>query len=292
MQLENWQFWDWYKQQLVVAREFDVPSNELEWLILRILPLDKLDLRLQSSRVSQLVTPDLLHGLDRLWQQRLHDRVPVQYLTGAVTWRNLDLQVSPDVLIPRPETELIIDIVMANCPIHRSWHGDWVDLGTGSGAIAIALAQNFPHLSIHAVDLSPNALAIAQINASQHKISNIHFACGSWFAPLTSWRGKIFGMVANPPYIPSAEVLRLQPEVTNHEPHLALDGGADGLDAIRHLLAIAPEYLMSGGFWLVELMAGQAPIVQSWLQAHPKYWQIQMHQDYAGIERFVSARIK
>ncbi|MDX2256404.1 MAG: peptide chain release factor N(5)-glutamine methyltransferase [Pseudanabaenaceae cyanobacterium bins.39] len=286
------QFGDWYSRQLVAAEMHGVPAYELDWLILQSTQLDKLDLRLQSSRLKDKISPELMSNLDRLWQQRLQNRTPVQYLVGSTSWRNLELQVSPDVLIPRPETELILDIVANNCLAIPDQQGYWVDLGTGSGAIAIALAQYFPHLPIQAVDLSIEALAIAQSNAYRHGITNINFACGSWFEPLASCQGQILGMVSNPPYIPSAEVLQLQPEVTNHEPHLALDGGADGLDAIRHLVAIAPAYLVSGGFWLVELMAGQAPTVRSLLKSHGKYWQVQIHKDYAGIERFVSARTK
>ncbi|MFN7299472.1 MAG: protein-(glutamine-N5) methyltransferase, release factor-specific, partial [Pseudanabaena sp.] len=94
------------------------------------------------------------------------------------------------------------------------------------------------------------------------------------------------------PYIPSHEVLNLQPEVTNHEPHLALDGGDDGLDAIRELVNTAPQYLISGGFWIVELMAGQSEIVRSLLQVNGNYTNIQIHQDYAGILRFISASRK
>ena len=96
-------------------------------------------------------------------------------------------------------------------------------------------------------------------------------------------------MVSNPPYIPSQMVLELEPEVAQHEPHLALDGGNDGLDCIRHLVTVAPEYLRSGGIWLIELMAGQAASVVALLETNGNYYDVQIHQDLAGIERFVSA---
>ena len=284
-------FWEWYDRSLIAAQIGNVPTFELDWLILSLVSLDKLDLRLRSPNITQKITPELLTKLDQLWQQRLSDRIPVQYLTGALTWRNLELQVSPAVLIPRPETELIIDIIAEHCqdPIHQN--GIWVDLGTGSGAIAIALAQQFPQAEIHAVDCSRAALEIAKINASKN-YQQIHFHHGSWFEPLAklNLQNHLAGIVSNPPYIPSIEVLNLQPEVTNHEPHLALDGGNDGLDAIRELVNNAPQYLISGGFWIVELMAGQAEIVRSLLQTNGKYTNIQIHQDYAAIERFVSAQ--
>lgn len=286
-------FWEWYDRNLLMAQEENIPIFELDWLILRLTSLDKLDLRLRSPNIAQKITPETLTKLDQLWQKRLSDRVPVQYLAGSVTWRDLDLQVSPAALIPRPETELIIDIVAENCrdPIYQK--GIWVDLGTGSGAIAIALAKQFSQAEIHAVDFSQAALEIATINANKNN-QQIHFHHGSWFEPLANFnlQNRPAGIVSNPPYIPSIEVLNLQPEVTKHEPHLALDGGDDGLDAIRELVNIAPQYLITGGFWIVELMAGQAEIVRSLLQANGRYTNIQIHKDYAAIARFVSANKK
>ncbi|TYQ29782.1 peptide chain release factor N(5)-glutamine methyltransferase [Pseudanabaena sp. UWO310] len=289
-------FWEWYDRNLLAAKQHDVPVYELDWLVLRQTQLDKLDLRLRSPNITQKITPSALANLDRLWHQRLSDRVPVQYLTGSVTWRDLELAVTPAVLIPRPETELIIDLVaelVAQSSQAETYHnGIWVDLGTGSGAIAIALAKHFPQAQIHAIDLSESALEIAQINADKHG-QQIQFHHGSWFEPLAklNLQNKLAAVVSNPPYIPSHEVLKLQPEVTNHEPHSALDGGKDGLDDIRNLVNAAPEYLISGGLWIVEMMSGQAETVRSLLQVNGSYSNIQVHQDYAGIERFVSANL-
>lgn len=286
-------FWEWYDRNLLAAKQHDVPVYELDWLVLRLTDLDKLELRLRSQNTSQKITPEILTNLDKLWQKRLCDRIPVQYLTGSVTWRDLELQVSSAVLIPRPETELIIDIVIENCKDEIYQKGIWADLGTGSGAIAISLTKHFPQAQIHAVDFSEAALEIAKINTIKNH-QEAHFHQGSWFEPLAklNLQNQIAGIVSNPPYIPSTEVLNLQPEVTNHEPHLALDGGADGLDPIRELVNTAPQYLISGGFWIVELMAGQGNIVRSLLQGNGNYTNIQIHQDYAGIERFVSANRK
>ena len=286
-------FWEWYDRQLVEANQNDVSVFELDWLILRTTNLDKLDLRLRSPNISQKITPEILNNLERLWQKRISDRIPVQYLTGSVTWRDLELQVTPAVLIPRPETELIIDIVAENCqdPIYQE--GIWVDLGTGSGAIAIGLAQHFAKTKaqVYAIDYSESALEIAKLNAVNNN-QKIDFCHGNWFEPLAklNLENKLTGLVSNPPYIPSIEVLNLQPEVTNHEPHLALDGGDDGLNAIHELVNTAPTYLISGGFWIIEMMAGQAEIVRSLLIANGNYTNIHIHQDYAGIERFISAQ--
>jgi release factor glutamine methyltransferase len=149
-----------------------------------------------------------------------------------------------------------------------------------------------------AVDCSTEALAIAHRNAQTHlpdfdpttSQSRLSLRQGSWFAPLDPERGQLTGLVANPPYIPRAEVAALQPEVTDHEPHLALDGGLDGLDALRHLVTVAPDYLRSGGVWLVELMAGQAPSVAQLLHDRGAYQGVEILRDWAGIERFVLAR--
>lgn len=166
-------------------------------------------------------------------------------------------------------------------------------MGTGSGAISIGLADVFPSGIIHAVDFSIEALEIAQRNAENLSFaSRIKFYQGSWWEPLASFKGKLSGMISNPPYIPSDIVLTLDPEVANHEPHLALDGGIDGLDFIRHLITVSPEYLQSGGVWLIEMMVGQAEIVCELLETNGNYRDIQIHQDLAGIERFAIAFIK
>ncbi|MBE9229192.1 peptide chain release factor N(5)-glutamine methyltransferase, partial [Phormidium sp. LEGE 05292] len=166
----------------------------------------------------------------------------------------------------------------------------WADLGTGSGAIAVGLADAFPHAIIHAVDQSVEALNIAQENAQRLGFSSrIRFYQGSWFTPLQELKGKLTGMVSNPPYIPSNIVPTLQPEVANHEPHLALDGGNDGLDCIRLLVTEAAEYLLPGGIWLIETMAGQTEAVVELLKNQGSYCNIQVFADLSGIDRFVLA---
>jgi release factor glutamine methyltransferase len=148
----------------------------------------------------------------------------------------------------------------------------------------------FPQAQIHAVDISPAALVVACENAKRYQLlERIKFYTGSWFQPLTTLKGQVSGVVSNPPYIPTAEVAHLQPEVFQHEPHLALDGGLDGLDAIRHLIAGATEYLVPGGIWLVEAMAGQATEIVRLLQQQGSYANIQVYSDLAGIDRFVLA---
>lgn len=284
------ELWQWVNQAKAIAS--DIPNSELDWLLQELAGLDKLALRLESFKDLPKIELKLsLSELAQLWERRLQERVPVQYLTGVAHWRNFSLKVTPAVLIPRPETELLIDLAVdavKSYSVNRK--SDWVDLGTGSGAIAIGLASELKNATIHAVDCSVSALAVAQINADNLGFgSRINFYQGLWWEPLEFLKGKVSGMVSNPPYIPSSTVLTLQPEVLKHEPHLALDGGLDGLDCIRHLIETAPDYLKSGGVWLVEMMAGQETAVADMLQSHGSYGQVQIFSDLAGIDRFALA---
>lgn len=250
-----------------------------------------MSLRLETFKSrSPIALHQSLAQLTLLWEKRLTEHLPVQYIVGQVTWRNFQLQVSPAVLIPRPETELMIEIAQQANQFSPTEAVHWVDLGTGSGAIALGLGSVFPQATIHAVDCSAAALAIAQTNAVTAKLTDqIQFYQGNWWTPLPHLKGKVSGMVANPPYIPSGELPQLQPEVYKHEPHLALDGGKDGLEAIGYLAKTAPEYLVSGGVWLIEMMAGQATAVVKMLSETDNYRDIQVIVDLAGIERFVLA---
>ncbi|MEH1933290.1 MAG: peptide chain release factor N(5)-glutamine methyltransferase [Nostoc sp.] len=282
------QLWQWRNAAIKAAIATDVPPMEVDWLLLEVAGLDRLALRLESFKnwpQIQLQLP--LQELDQLWQRRLNDRLPVQYIAGVTPWRQFKIAVSNAVLIPRPETESLIDLAEASA---SKTSGHWADLGTGSGAIALGLADVLPKATIHAVDYSLEALAIAQANADNLGFADrIKFYQGSWWEPLALLKGQFSGMVSNPPYIPTSTLPTLQPEVVNHEPHLALDGGADGLDCIRHLIEISPSYLQPGGVWLIEMMAGQADAVRELLQNQGSYCKIQIHADLAGIERFALA---
>lgn len=284
------ELWQWRQEARQSAITVDVPVEELDWL-LQVAGLDSLALRLESYKGRQV---DLLYSLpvlSELWQRRLNERLPVQYLAGVAPWRHFSLTVSKAVLIPRPETECLIDLAkeaVKNCPITYQETGNWADLGTGSGAIAFGLAEAFTSATIHAVDCSASALAIAQLNAQQLGLQQrIQFYQGSWWQPLA--QNQFRGMVSNPPYIPSSWIPQLQPEVANHEPLAALDGGNDGLDCIRQLIDTSPDYLQPGAIWLIEMMAGQAETVVQLLRQNGNYCQIQVFSDLAGIDRFALA---
>ncbi len=269
-----------------------VTAYEVDWLLQTVTDADRVALRLEPIDDNRLVQTSMpLDRLSALWLARINDRQPIQYLVGKTFWRDFELVVSPAVLIPRPETEATIDIALAATTSIQQ-QGIWVDLGTGSGAIAIGLARALPDATIYAVDYSSAALAIAHINAANLQVlDRIKFSQGSWWSSLAQLKGKVSVMISNPPYIPSAAVLQLQPEVVNHEPHLALDGGDDGLAAIRILAETAPDYLVTGGLWLVEIMAGQGEAVRDLSIAQHRYTDIEIINDLAGLDRFVLARV-
>ena len=286
------ELWQWVNQAKAEARSSDIPLAEIDWLLQELAGLDRLALRLESFKDLPKIELKLsLSELAQLWQRRLQERVPVQYLTGVAHWRHFSLKVTPAVLIPRPETELLIDLAVEavkSYGVNPKSH--WVDLGTGSGAIAIGLACALTNARVYAVDCSSEALAVARLNAENLGFgSRVNFYQGLWWEPLAFLKGQVSGMVSNPPYIPSSTVLTLQPEVVRHEPHLALDGGFDGLNCIRHLVETAPDYLESGGVWLVEMMAGQAEAVADMLESHGSYGKVQIFSDLAGIDRFALA---
>ena len=284
------ELYHWYQQAKQAAIATDIVPDEVDWLMQTVTSLDRLALRLGTFKDrSQIPSSKSLPELAKLWQQRLQERIPVQYLVETVFWRRFKLKVTPAVLIPRPETELIIDLAQEHNLI-KSSDPHWVDLGTGSGAIALGLADIFPQATIHAVDLSSEALLVARENAVNLNLERqICFYQGSWWSSLKFLAGKVTGVVANPPYIPTASIDSLQPEVVKHEPHLALDGGEDGLRDIRCLIEATPQYLISGGILIMEIMAGQANQVIELLHRSDCYYGIKSYQDFNDIERFVMA---
>ena len=215
---------------------------------------------------------------------------PVAYLVGHREFFSLEFRVTKDVLIPRPDTEtLVVDAIEAlkQQPAPRV-----LDVGTGSGCIAIALAVNCPNAVVTAIDLSPAALDIARANANKHKIGDrIRWLCGDLFAPLAT--GEQFDLiVSNPPYIALAEIETLSADVRLHEPRSALDGGSDGLDVIRRLIVDAPPHLAPQGKLLIEISGEQADSVTQLLTANGHYDDIDVLKDLAKQPRVVRATRK
>ena len=226
-----------------------------------------------------------LDELTHLWQRHLNQE-PLQYLLGRCPWRDFVLTVAPGVLIPRPETELLVDVAISLMNGGPAGPGLWADLGTGSGCLALALAKAFPNCHGVAVDQDPTALAVATRNL-EPVAQRVRVLAGNWWEPLGPWWGRLTMVVSNPPYIPTSTLTQLDPVVCCHEPHLALDGGPDGLQCFRALLAGVPA-LAPGGWLVVEHGQGQAPALEP-LFATAGLTTIRRHQDLEGNDRFLAA---
>lgn len=237
-------------------------------------------------------------GLDELyglWNQRIEKRKPFQYLVGCEHWRDLVLSVEEGVFIPRPETELMVDLVSDVLVRDNDGLRDglWVDLGTGSGAIAIGIARVLGSKGrVIAVDLNPLAAAVAAFNAQRYGLQDvIEVRQGSWFGKLKDVEGKLSGVVSNPPYIPSVDISGLQAEVGKHEPRLALDGGLDGLDDLLHLCNGAALMLKPSGFFAFETNGeNQCKFLKNYLEndSAGSFCNVNIVSDFAGIQRFVT----
>jgi release factor glutamine methyltransferase len=231
-------------------------------------------------------------ALEALWHRHLERHEPLQYLLGRCPWRDLELLVGPGVLIPRQESELLVDLAVdllasarppAPAPL-------WADLGTGSGCLAVALGRAFPGSRGFAVESSPRAAPVAVGNLARAGLGErVTVLPGSWWEPLRPWWGQIALAVSNPPYVPSSVVEGLEPVVRDHEPREALDGGPDGLDAIRVIAAGAPEALAPGGLLVLEHHHDQSDRVQALLR-QAGLVEGMAHRDLEGVLRFASAR--
>jgi len=209
---------------------------------------------------------------------------PVAYLTGEREFWSLPLKVTPAVLVPRPETELLVERALELIPPDAAWLV--ADLGTGSGAIALALAHERPKLHIIATEKSGEALAVARDNAARLGLGNIEFRQGDWLAPLENERFDF--IVSNPPYVPEDDPHRVQPDL-QFEPSLAIVGGLDGLAAIRHIAAGARSHLKPGGWLLLEHGYDQGEAAAEILRA-AGYAEVAGGRDLAGHERAVAGR--
>jgi release factor glutamine methyltransferase len=244
--------------------------------------------KLILSPERQVSLPGGRARVEALWQRHLRHGEPLQYLVGVCPWRDLELAVAPGVLIPRQETELLVDLALG------AWEGDrppayWADLGTGSGCLAIALARALPASLGLAADLSEEALRQASTNLASHGLAGrVQLLAGDWWQALEPWWGRLELVVANPPYIPTGQLAELDPVVRDHEPRLALDGGADGLVAIRRLIAEAPAALAPGGLLLIEHHHDQSHAVLALLR-QAGLERALAQRDLEGVERFALA---
>jgi release factor glutamine methyltransferase len=255
---------------------------DAEVLLAHSLGIDKADLYLQLNARATTEQEEEFRELIR----RRAEREPVAYITGRKEFWSLDFLVSSDVLIPRPETERLVEVALEYAKLSAS-QPKIVDLGTGSGAIAIAFAKELPEAKITAVEISAAALDVARRNSARHGIANrIQFLRGDFFAEAA---GKFDVIVSNPPYISRQEWAALPPDIRDWEPQLALDGGSDGLDFYRQIIREAHRYLVPGGHIILEIGAGMARAVADLLNATDFYLSPLVYRDYAGKDRVIAA---
>lgn len=287
----------------LAKKEVESPRLQVELMLAHLLRVRRMDLYLNFERI---LTPKELEDLRKMISRR-GQREPLQHIVGSTSFCGLEIAVNANVLVPRPETELLAELgwefLNAGCatpnaemagelretaPAYAAQNFTALDFGTGSGCLAIALAAKSPTAKVVALDVSPEALSVARENALRHKVeSRIRFVQGNGLSALD--RDERFDLiVANPPYIPSGEIASLQPEVRNHDPRLALDGGSDGLDFYRQLALEAGTFLKPFGRMMLELGDGQSAAVQNLFQAQK--WVVEaIKPDYNAHPRILVA---
>ena len=258
---------------------------DAEWLLSAALGVDRLQLYLQYDRP---LSPEEREAFKPLLRRRA-SREPLQYIIGRTAFRQLELKTDPRVLIPRPETEVLVQEVLDWVSARGGSVGCVWDMGTGTGAVALSLAAEGACTKALATDVSPEALSVATDNAERHGLSGVvEFREGSLFGPLTE-EERFDVIVSNPPYIAEGEKAELQPEVRDWEPAEALFAGDDGLDVIRGLVAGAPERLRAGGLLAFECGLGQSEGIVADLTATGAFTGVRVRPDLTGRPRFVMA---
>lgn len=275
--------------EFLARKGVESPRLQIEILLAQLLGLPRLSLYMNFDRVLREAEVTTL----REQVARRGERVPLQHILGSTSFCGLEMAVGPEVLIPRPETELLVEAAAKWAEAQKGTGSGVVsilDFGTGSGCIAIALAHRLgPACSVVAMDCSPEALSRAQHNAERHQVlDRIQFVRGE--SPLCLKGQHVFDLVvSNPPYIPSGVIHTLEPEVRLHDPMLALDGGEDGLNFYRLLSSELPDVLRAGGRCFLELGDDQAEAVQNLMQQ--QNWIVEaIRPDYNQTPRVLIAK--
>jgi release factor glutamine methyltransferase len=264
------------------SRDIQSPRTDAEVLLASALRMERIDLYV---RYDQPLTAEELSQYKSMIKRRIR-REPVAYIVGWKEFWSMDLRVSEAVLIPRPETECLVEKALALISEHAALH--ILDIGTGAGALALALASERPRCRILASDISVDALRIAGENARNHGLSErILFLCGSSCLPIKGGDPILDMILSNPPYIRTAEIDRLQPEIFRFEPRAALDGGPDGLDCVREIIGSAHRFLKPHGYLLLEIGFDQREDVAQIAESVGCYEPASFDKDYSGHDRVV-----
>lgn len=272
------------------THDIDSPRATAEILLSHVLNTRRIDLYL---RYDQPLTPDELERFKVLIKRRMN-REPVAYILGCKEFWSMGLHITRDVLIPRPETECLVEKSLGMLAVDANMKSKLIlELGTGCGAVILALASENPRHSYWATDISINAIRIARQNAMQNDLNGkIHFIAGDWFAPLGSKTGVFDLIVSNPPYIKSGDLAQLQPEIHAYEPLLALDGAADGLHCLRHIIQSAYRFLKPGGALILEIGHDQKASLKQMIAECGEYEGVSFYQDYSGYDRILQMNKK
>ena len=264
----------------------DSARLEAEVLLSHVLDISRTALLTHPERI---LTPDQLANYQTLIRRRA-SCYPLPYLIGRVEFYNLEFEITPEVLIPRPETETLVDLALAHCSssTHSSTHTLIADVGTGSGCIAVSLAVHLPRATIYAIEISPAVLAVARRNVERHGVAaRVRLVVGDVLTPPPS---PVDLIVSNPPYIPTGDCGSLPASVRDYEPRLALDGGPDGLGIIRRLLAQSPAVLRPGGALLIEIGADQGEAASHLARTLFPRAAVRVHLDLAGRDRVLEVQ--
>lgn len=267
-------------------RGIQSPRLDAEVLLAHILGLSRIELYVNFDRPLE---PQEVERYRSVVAERGRHK-PVAYIIGQREFYSLPFRVGPATLVPRPDTETLVEVGLEWIRKEALEEPTVVDLGTGSGAIAVSLSVHVPRARIHAVDISASALAIAGANADLNGVADrIRFHQGSWFDPLSDLglTGRVDLVISNPPYIPDIELASLPSEVRLYEPAQALFGGPDGLEPHRQILSDAASYLRDGGRVMLEIGPAQADTLRTSAAELP-YTFVEVRKDYAGRDRVVS----
>ena len=260
------------------------PRLDSEIILAHTLNLSRTDLWTQDKRVLS----ESEKKIAKKNVERRLNREPVSLIVGHQEFWSLDFVVDGNVLTPRPETELVIETAL-NCI--SSHTARILDLGTGSGALAVTMAKEVPECKVSAIDIDPKALSIAKENAVRHGVADrVEFICTDLIK--SAWSGCFSIILSNPPYIKSADIKKIMPEVLNYEPEKALDGGITGLAFYRAIIPMAIDRLEENGFLILEIGHDQADEVTALLNNFSCYQNIKVIQDYSGYDRVVKAQKK